>query len=194
VLKKMRRGYGEKLVRELVERIRKQDAKIWLRTTMLVGHPGEDEAAFGRLRDFIAEGEIDHLGVFPWSREDGTVSAMQPSRVDDDAANERASELMELQAEIRANKFAALRGQVIEVLVDGISDESEYLLDGRHEGQAPDIDGKVILLDGTAQPGTFVQARVMQTTAHDLIASLDLDREPDDDDSSESGELEPSDD
>jgi ribosomal protein S12 methylthiotransferase len=198
VLKKMRRGYGERRVRELVEALRDPakvgDARVWLRTTMLVGHPGEDEAAFGRLRDFIAEGEIDHLGVFPWSREDGTVSAMQPSRVDDDAANERASELMELQAEIRANKFAALRGQVIEVLVDGISDESEYLLDGRHEGQAPDIDGKVILLDGTAQPGTFVQARVMQTTAHDLIASLDLDREPDDDDSSESGELEPSDD
>lgn len=189
VLKKMRRGYGEKLVRELVERIRKQSNKIWLRTTMLVGHPGEDEAAFGRLRDFIAEGEIDHLGVFPWSREDGTVSAMQPSRVDDDAANERASELMELQAEIRTNKFAALRGQVIEVLVDGISDESEYLLDGRHEGQAPDIDGKVILLDGTAQPGEFVKARVMQTTAHDLIASLDLEREPEDFD-----ELEPSDD
>jgi ribosomal protein S12 methylthiotransferase len=198
VLKKMRRGYGEKLVRDLVERIRKQPsaggmAKIWLRTTMLVGHPGEDEAAFGRLRDFIAEGEIDHLGVFPWSREEGTTSAMHPSRVDDQAANERASELMELQAEIRANKFAALRGQVIEVLVDGISDESEYLLDGRHEGQAPDIDGKVILLDGTAQPGTFVQARVMQTTAHDLIATLDLERELDPDDD-ESGELEPSDD
>jgi ribosomal protein S12 methylthiotransferase len=82
---------------------------------------------------------------------------------------------------------------VIEVLVDGISDESEYLLDGRHEGQAPDIDGKVILLDGTAQPGTFVQARVMQTTAHDLIATLDLERELDPDDD-ESGELEPSDD
>jgi ribosomal protein S12 methylthiotransferase len=68
---------------------------------------------------------------------------------------------------------------VIEVLVDGISDESELLLDGRHEGQAPEIDGKVILLDGTAAPGSFVQARIMQTTAHDLIASMDLDRDPD---------------
>lgn len=181
VLKKMRRGYTEQVVRGLVERIRaaEQGSKIWLRTTMLVGHPGEDELAYRRLHDFIAEAQIDHLGVFPWSREDGTVSAMQPARVDDALANERAAELMELQAGIRADKFSRLRGQVIEVLVDGISDESELLLDGRHEGQAPEIDGKVILLDGTAQPGSFVEARVVQTTAHDLIASLDLDREPD---------------
>jgi ribosomal protein S12 methylthiotransferase len=189
VLKKMRRGYTEKVVHELVERIRARDAKIWLRTTMLVGHPGEDEAAYGRLREFIAQGEIDHLGVFPWSREEGTVSAMQPARVDDATANARAAELMQLQAEIRERKHAALRGQVIEVLVDGLSEESELLLDGRHEGQAPDIDGKVILLDGTAQPGSFVQARVMQTTAHDLIASLDLERDPE-----EFDELEPAED
>lgn len=182
VLKKMRRGYGERLVRELVERIRKHDRKIWLRTTMLVGHPGEDEAAFERLRDFIAEGWIDHLGVFPWSREDGTTSAMQPGRVDDETANERAAELMQLQAELRAERFADMRGEVIEVLVDGVSEESELLLDGRHEGQAPDIDGKVILLDGTAAPGSFVQARVLRTTDHDLIASLDLEREVEDED------------
>ncbi|PRP91725.1 Ribosomal protein S12 methylthiotransferase RimO [Enhygromyxa salina] len=180
VLKKMRRGYTEKVVRGLVERLRAAERgnKIWLRTTMLVGHPGEDEAAYQRLREFIAEGQIDHLGVFPWSREDGTVSAMQPARVDDALANARAAELMELQAGIRADKFSGLRGEVIEVLVDGISDESELLLEGRHEGQAPEIDGKVILLDGTAEAGSFVKARVMQTTAHDLIASLDLDREP----------------
>jgi len=177
VLKKMRRGYTEKVVRELVERIRKQDAHIWLRTTMLVGHPGEDEAAYGRLHDFIAEGQIDHLGVFPWSREDGTVSAMQPARVDEAAADERAAALMQLQAGIRAKKFEAMVGETLEVLVEGESDESELLLDGRHEGQAPEIDGKVILLDGTAEVGSFVEARVLQTTEHDLIATMDLDRE-----------------
>ena len=182
VLKKMRRGYTEKVVRELVERIRKQDAKIWLRTTMLVGHPGEDEAAYARLRSFIEDGEIDHLGVFPWSKEDGTASAMHPQRVGDELANERATELMEIQAGIRAAKFQAMRGQEIEVLVDSVSDESEFLLDGRHEGQAPEIDGKVILLDvddeASVEIGSIVRARVMQATAHDLIASLDLDRDP----------------
>ena len=192
VLKKMRRGYTEKVVRELVERLRKQDAHIWLRTTMLVGHPGEDEAAYQRLKAFIEEGEVDHLGVFPWSKEDGTSSAMHPQRVSDEVANARASELMAIQAEIRAAKFQALRGQEIEVLIDGVSDESEFLLDGRHEGQAPEIDGKVIVLDVDDESivaGSFVRARVMQATDHDLIASLDLDRDPE-----EFDELEPAED
>lgn len=185
VLKKMRRGYGERRVRELVEAIRAQAGagKIWLRTTMLVGHPGEDEAAYQRLYDFIAEGHVDHLGVFPWSREEGTTSALHPQRVSDELANERAAALMELQAGIRAERFAAMRGELIEVLVDGVSEESEMLLEGRHEGQAPEIDGKVILcddLEGIATPGSFVRARVMQTTDHDLIATLDLEREIED--------------
>ncbi len=176
VLKKMRRGYGERLVRELVDKLRRAPNKIWLRTTMLVGHPGEDEAAYQRLYDFIAEGAIDHLGVFPWSREEGTTSAIHPQRVSDELASERAAALMELQEELRQarQKFAALRGEVIEVLVDGVSEESEMLLDGRHEGQAPGIDGKVILTDGSAEPGSFVRARVTQAEAVDLVASLEL--------------------
>lgn len=178
VLKKMRRGYTEKVVRDLVERLRKQDAHVWLRTTMLVGHPGEDEAAYQRLYDFIAEGQIDHLGVFPWSKEEGTTSAMHPQRVSPELADERAAAIMELQAGIRARKFAALRGELMELMVDGVSDESEFLLDARHEGQAPEIDGKVILCDGTAEAGAFVQARIMRATEHDLIASMDLDRDP----------------
>jgi ribosomal protein S12 methylthiotransferase len=149
---------------------------------MLVGHPGEDEAAYARLRAFIEEGEIDHLGVFPWSKEDGTASAMHPQRVSDELANARAAELMEIQAGIRAEKFSGLRGQELEVLVDAVSDESEFLFDGRHEGQAPEIDGKVILIDGdddrAVEIGSFVRARVMQASDHDLIASLDLDRDP----------------
>ena len=184
------------------------------------------EAAYARLRAFIEDGEIDHLGVFPWSKEDGTASAMHPQRVGDELANERASELMEIQAGIRAAKFQAMRGQEIEVVIDAVSDESEFLLDGRHEGQAPEIDGKVILLDvddeasielsaveidaagrsraesgraedrrsehdrsfGGVKIGSFARARVMQATAHDLIASLDLDRDPDEFDELEDAE------
>jgi ribosomal protein S12 methylthiotransferase len=173
VLKKMRRGYTEKSVRALVERLRAQDSYIYLRTTMLVGHPGETEAAFQRLYDFVEDGQIDHLGVFPWSREEGTPSALLPGRVDAEEAEERRLALMELQEEIRQAKHEAMIGQELEVLVDGVSDESEFLLDGRHEGQAPGIDGKVILTDGTAEPGEFVRARVTQADAHDLIATLE---------------------
>lgn len=181
VLKKMRRGYTEKVVRGFVDRLVAAPARIWIRTTMLVGHPGETEAAYGRLRDFVAEGQLDHVGVFPWSREDGTVSAMQPGRIDDETANGRASELMELQAGIRLQKHLAMVGDQLDVMIDGESDESEMLLDGRHEGQAPDIDGKVIVCDGQAAPGTIVPTRVLKASAHELIASMDLSRDPEDD-------------
>ena len=184
VLKKMRRGYGERQVHALVERLRDParvgDAHVWLRTTMLVGHPGETEDAYRRLRDFVAQGQIDHLGVFPWSREDGTVSALQPGRVDEARAQERAAELMALQEEIRAVKHAALIGRTLEVLVDGPSREHEWLLDARHEGQAPGIDGTTILTNGQARPGDMRVARVVQAGPHELVASLDLDVEPDD--------------
>ncbi|HET6582702.1 MAG TPA: MiaB/RimO family radical SAM methylthiotransferase, partial [Nannocystaceae bacterium] len=177
VLKRMRRGYGERRVRELVEALRDPakvgDAHVWLRTTMLVGHPGETDAAFQRLYDFVEEGEIDHLGVFPWSREDGTASALLPIRVASRKAEERAAALMELQEGIRTRKHAALVGRTLPVIVDGLSSESELLLDGRHEGQAPGIDGKVVLTDGTAPIGTIVDAIVTQAGPHDLVASLD---------------------
>jgi ribosomal protein S12 methylthiotransferase len=177
VLKKMRRGYGEKRVRDLVEDLRNPakvgDAHVWLRTTMLVGHPGETDEAYQRLYDFIAEGEIDHLGVFPWSREEGTASALLPSRVLARKAEQRAAALMELQEEIRTRKHAALVGRELRVMIDGPSEESELLLDGRHEGQAPGIDGKVILTDGTGRPGDFVRAIVTQAGAHELVASMD---------------------
>lgn len=179
VLKKMRRGYGEKRVRELVEAVRDPDkvgnAHVWLRTTMLVGHPGETEVAFARLVEFVREGWIDHLGVFPWSREEGTASALLPVRVGQRVAEERAAILMQLQEEIRTRRHAELIGRELDIIIDGISSESDLLLDGRHEGQAPGIDGKVILTDGTAPVGSIVRATVTHASAHDLVASLDAD-------------------
>ncbi|MCA9658650.1 MAG: 30S ribosomal protein S12 methylthiotransferase RimO [Myxococcales bacterium] len=174
VLKKMRRGYTEKVVRAMVERLRAKDTYIYLRTTLLVGHPGETDESFQRLYDFVEEGEIDHLGVFPWSREEGTPAALLPHRVDPKIADERRLALLELQDEIRARKHAAMIGRTLPVIVDGLSEESELLLEGRHEGQAPGIDGKVILTDGAAKPGEIVQARITQASTHDLVATLDL--------------------
>jgi ribosomal protein S12 methylthiotransferase len=177
VLKRMRRGYTEKQVHDLVQRLRSPaltgNRRIWLRTTLLVGHPGETERAFARLVDFVERAEIDHLGVFAWSREEDTASAMLPGRIDPELADERAATLMAMQAEIRAAKHEQMIGQTLRVLVDGPSDESEFLLEGRHEGQAPEIDGKVILTNGTAGRGEFVEAIVTQADAHDLVASID---------------------
>jgi ribosomal protein S12 methylthiotransferase len=186
VLRRMRRGYSERHVRDLVERMRDPavvgPSHLWFRTTLLVGHPGETTEAFEKLRDFVADGEIDHLGVFCWSREEGTSAAMQPGRVDRQAAQERAGELLALHADLRLRRNEALIGKPLAVFVDGLSADSDLLLEGRHEGQAPAVDGRVILTDGSAQPGDMVEAVVTQVDAYDLVASLDIEahRELDD--------------
>ena len=178
VLKKMRRGYGEKAVRELVERARARIPGLTLRTTFIVGHPGETETAFRKLCDFVREAELDRVGVFNYSQEEGTTAALLPNRVPKKEVDARRRELLRIQRDISKKKLRALRGSEIEVLVEGPSDESEYLLMGRHEGQAPEIDGQVYLSLGDASgdaslaPGTIVRAKVTHSAEYDLAATV----------------------
>jgi ribosomal protein S12 methylthiotransferase len=176
VLKAMRRGYGERQVRDLVERFRARVANGTFRTTFIAGHPGETEAAFQKLCDFVREAELDHVGVFNSSREEGTVAALLPKRVPQKEIDARRRELLRIQREISKKKLRAMRGRTLRVLVEGPSDESEYLLMGRHEGQAPEIDGQVYLsLPPDATPpaaGAFVDARVTHSAEYDLAAEL----------------------
>jgi ribosomal protein S12 methylthiotransferase len=179
VLKAMRRGYGEKQVRDLCERVRARVPGVTLRTTFIVGHPGETEEAFQRLCDFVREAEMDRVGVFNFSREEGTVAALLPKRVPQKEVDARRRELLRIQREISKKKLRAMRGKTIEVLVEGASDESEYLLMGRHEGQAPEIDGQVYLSfpegagDAAAPaPGTLLLARVTHSAEYDLAAEI----------------------
>jgi ribosomal protein S12 methylthiotransferase len=179
VLKSMRRGYGEKQVRDLCERVRARVPGVTLRTTFIVGHPGETEESFQRLCDFVREAELDRVGVFNFSREEGTVAALLPKRVPQKEVDARRRELLRIQREISKKKLRALRGRTLEVLVEGASDESEYLLMGRHEGQAPEIDGQVYLsfpegADGQAAPtaGTIVRAHVTHSAEYDLAAEI----------------------
>ena len=176
VLKSMRRGYGEKQVRDLVARFRAQVPGGTLRTTFIAGHPGETDAAFQRLCDFVREAELDHVGVFNFSREEGTVAALLPKRVPQKEIDARRRELLRIQRQVSKKKLHALQGRVLRVLVEGASDESEYLSMGRHEGQAPEIDGQVYLSlppdAATPAPGTFVEARVTHSAEYDLAAEL----------------------
>jgi len=176
VLKSMRRGYGEKQVRDLVERFRARVAGGTLRTTFIAGHPGETDAAFQRLCDFVRDAELDHVGVFNFSREEGTVAALLPKRVPQKEIDARRRELLRIQRQVSKKKLRALHGRVLRVLVEGASDESEYLSMGRHEGQAPEIDGQVYLSlppdAATPAPGTFVEARVTHSAEYDLAAEL----------------------
>ena len=180
VLKWMRRGHVGKTVWQLVERARKQVPGITLRTTFIVGHPGETDAAFQRLCDFVQQAEFDHVGVFTYSPEEGTHSATLDDEraVPATEAAKRQRELLRLQRKIAKKRRKALHGQEIQVLVEGESDESEYLLQGRHAGQAPEIDGQVYLSLGEAvselalRPGDLVGAVVRSSAEYDLAAEV----------------------
>ena len=175
MLKIMRRGHSARITHELIERLRARVPGVVLRSTFIVGHPGETPEMFASLRRFLADAELDRVGVFPYSVEPGTVSAMLPHRVPTEVADARAAELLELQREISARKLGGLVGRELEELVERVSDESDLLLEGRFYGQAPEIDGTVFLTDAPAGTplGRFATARVTQGGDHDLVASLE---------------------
>jgi ribosomal protein S12 methylthiotransferase len=175
VLKSMRRGHGSRQVYDLVERVRKHVPGVTIRSTFIVGHPGETEAAFAKLCDFVKSAELDRVGVFNYSLEEGTTAAILPNRVPPKEIDARRRELLRIQRAISKKKMRAMRGREIEVLVEGSSDESEYVLMGRHEGQAPDIDGQVYLTlgpDFTPAVGTLVRAKVTGSAEYDLAAEV----------------------
>ena len=174
MLKLMRRGHSARITHELIERLRARIPGVVLRSTFISGHPGETPEMHAALAQFLRDAQLDRVGVFPYSIEPGTVSAMLPHRVPQEVADARAAELMALQAEISRAKLERLVGTEIEVLVDGVSDETDLLLEGRFFGQAPGIDGVVYLADGTAPIGSIVRARVTQASEHDLAASLEI--------------------
>ena len=179
ILKKMRRGHIGKTSRALVKKIRERIPGVTLRTTFIVGHPGETDAAFERLCDFVRESEFDRVGAFTYSLEEGTHSATLDGRVTDKVMQKRQRALMRLQRQISRRKMKQMVGREIDVLVEGPSDESEYLLEGRHEGQAPEIDGKVFLAlsdEGSMKAprqGDLVRARVTGFADYDLAATAE---------------------
>jgi ribosomal protein S12 methylthiotransferase len=177
MLKRMRRGYNAARQRTLVDRLRDRVPNICIRTAFIVGHPGETDEDFEALCEFVRWGCFDHVGVFRYSHEDGTHSGTMDDLVDERTIAKRAERLMKIQRAISKKKLKALIGSELDVLVEGVSDESEHLLQGRHPGQAPEVDGVVILTNGTAQPGDIRRARVTQASEYDLVAAL-LDEKP----------------
>jgi len=174
MLKRMRRGHSSRVTRELVKTLRARIDNLVIRTTFIVGHPGETDAEFDELCAFVAESKFDRAGAFTYSVEPGTTSAMLPHRVDEAVMAERQQKLMEIQRVISRERHEAMVGKEIDVLVEGVSSESEYLLEGRWYGQAPGIDGVTYLADGQVPAGSLVRARVTQASDYDIAASLEL--------------------
>jgi ribosomal protein S12 methylthiotransferase len=174
MLKRMRRGHSGRVTRELVKTLRARIDGLVLRTTFIVGHPGETDAEFDELCAFVADSRFERAGAFTYSTEPGTTSALLPHRVEPEVAAARQQKLMELQRGISRAHNEALVGRELDVLVEGVSSESEYLLEGRWYGQAPGVDGVLYLADGQAPAGAIVRARVTQASDYDLAASLEL--------------------
>ncbi len=172
ILLRMNRRIAGDEIRLLLERIRRMVPGIQLRTTLLVGFPGETEERFQRLLAFVKEFEFEKLGCFKYSREEGTPAWEMEGQVPEEVMQERLERVMELQLAISRRKNRALVGTVQEVLIEGLSEESDLLLQGRTEHQAPEIDGSVYITSGTANPGEIVRARVVDAHDYDLSAEI----------------------
>ena len=175
VLKAMQRGGNRKSLSRLVARIRRRIPGVTVRTTMIVGFPGETEEDFLDLQDFCEEMEFDRLGVFTYSDEEDTAAYGNAAKVPRSVADERKAELMAQQAQIAARKNAQLINKKLPVLIEGVSAESEYLLAGRLESQAPEIDGVCLINDSkipNIQAGEFRIFCVTDALGHDLLGSI----------------------
>lgn len=172
VLRRMRRAGNGQDIRNLLANLRSAIPQLTVRTTFLVGFPGETEDDFQQLKEFIIEQEFDRVGIFAFSPEEGTSSFELPDPVDPDVAEARRKELYDIQEAISEKKLARFLNKELQVLVEGVSDESDLLLQGRFAGQAPDIDGVVYINDGEANKGDMVTVHIEQTGQHDLVGGI----------------------
>jgi ribosomal protein S12 methylthiotransferase len=176
VLKLMKRGSGGKQFLRMLEKIRAAIPGVALRTSFIVGFPGETEDDFKALLDFVAAGEFDHLGVFVYSNEETSRSFELPHQVRAQTARRRQKQLMALQKRISRGKLKQIVGKSLPVLVEGPSEETELLFQGRSERQAPGIDGCILINDFEGpepQAGDFRWATVTQAGDYDLVARLE---------------------
>jgi ribosomal protein S12 methylthiotransferase len=172
VLKAMGRGSVRESPRRLLERIRARVPGIALRTTLMVGFPGETDKAFQELHDFVQWAGFDHLGAFVYSPERGTPAAHFKDSVERPIAEERRNLLMELQSVVCRKKNRALVGKTLPVLVEGPSRETPLLLAGRTQGMAPEVDGQVLIREGEAMVGGIVQVRIRKALGQHLVGEI----------------------
>ena len=172
VLKRMKRPTGRGHLLGMIERIRARVPGVAIRTSFIVGFPGETAEDFARLLDFVKAARFDNVGVFTYSDEEGTASHHLRGRVPARVKEARRRKLMTLQEGISAGRNRARVGERIEVLVEGTHPDTDLLLRGRAAIQAPEIDGQVIINDGTAAPGTFVTVEITEAHPYDLVGRV----------------------
>ena len=172
VLKAMKRGGDGRSYRKLIETARSVVPDIALRTTFIVGFPGEGEAEFEDLVDFVKEVRFDHLGVFTYSWQAENPGAELGDPVDESVKAERRSRILELQQAISMQRNQEIVGRRLPSLVSGPLAEMELITEARLQRQAPEIDGRLLINDGTAAPGSLVEVEVTEAHPYDLVGRV----------------------
>ncbi len=185
VLARMRRGSHGEAFLKLLDRIRATIPGVAVRTSFIVGFPGETDADFEELYQFVAAAKLDWMGVFEYSDVDNAASFTLDGKVDADTINDRRSRLMALQKKISRDKLRALKGTVATALVDGPSKDNPLVWEARLQSMAPEIDGKLYLTDielpsgAIAETGDVARVEITKTDAYDLIGRVvELSRRP----------------
>lgn len=176
ILKLMRRGGSRESLERLIKKVREKVSGITIRTTFIVGFPGETDEDFQELLTFVRNCQFDNVGVFVYSDEEGTDAFNLPNKVDLKIAKQRRAILMKEQAKISKQKNKEKIGKVFRVLFEGVSPESDLLFHGRHQGQAKEIDGYILINkipeNLVPQIGEFYDVRITRAMEYDLIGEI----------------------
>lgn len=173
ILKSMARGGNRAMFTDLIKRIRSKVTDVFIRSNFIVGFPGEDVAAFNELKSFVADVGFDHVGVFTYSAEEGTPAFNMGDSIQKRTKERRVRILMELQHEISKKNNQTLIGKKLEVLVEAVHEETDMIIKGRHRGQAPDIDGNVLIVGGEPELYTIQNVRITEAHAYDLVGVVE---------------------
>lgn len=170
LLASMNRYDTREEVETLLAKLRKRIPGIVIRTTFIVGFPGETDADFEELKEFMEQQRFENAGVFAYSQEEGTVAGAMPNQIPDEIKQERYHELMALQAQISEEIHKDTEGQTLEVLIEGIEEDGSGLHYGRSYREAPDIDGLVFIENpGDIKPGCFVKVNILQGFTYESV-------------------------
>ena len=172
LLKAMARGGSRKSFLRLLEKARRLVPGVVIRSNFIVGFPGEEEAAFAELKGFIEEARFDHVGVFTYSPEEGTPAYALGDPVPARTKQKRRRLLLESQQKIARSLNRAREGQILNVLVEGIHEETDLILKGRWRGQAPEVDGSVLIVGGEPKVNAIQPVRITKGHAYDLVGEV----------------------
>ena len=170
VLRRMHRPDTQASMRALIQKLRARIPGVTIRSTFMVGFPGETDAQYQTLRNFLEEMRLDKVGVFTYSREEGTPAYDMPRQVSEEVMQVRYHALMSLQCQIPEQLNKELQGRVLDVLIEGRDEEQQNIAVGRSQREAPDVDGQVYIEGDTdSQPGDIVRVKVLQGFTYDVV-------------------------